>query len=100
MPLHDGQLSTKGDCRKIANVKAAKTPQKLADSNLDRVGITVYNNSPGTLYIDFGTTVSVTAFMVAIAPKGYWESPYPCNEELWGVWSSSAPGHALIRDFT
>ena len=99
MPLHDGQLSTKGDCRKLPNVKAATTPQKLADINPDRVGVTVYNFSAGTLYIDFGTTVSLQSFMVAIAPGGYWESPFPCNEALWGIWNRTA-GNAIIRDFT
>lgn len=97
MPLYLSRLVV-GNCSKTT-VRSSKSPQKLLPSNDDRQGVTIFNQSESMLYIDFGEIVSTSAFLVAIAPGGYWESPFPCVESVWGVWTR-AQGQAQIREFS
>ena len=99
MPLSEGKKQPiTGECVRLPVVKAVTAPRKLAEANPDRQGLTVFNNSTATLFLDFGTMTSSATFLVAIAPGGYWESPFLCTEALWGVWNR-ATGNALIREF-
>jgi hypothetical protein len=64
----------------------------VGPSATGRMGAYFYNPSVGaTLYIAFGTTVSTTAYTVAIPPGGYYELPMApvWQGQITGVWSGT-----------
>ena len=77
---------------------ASTTAQTLADANSRRRGLTVRNAGEGTLWLDYTRTVSEESHMVALVPGAYWEAPYGCIDDLWGVWSATG-GEAHVREF-
>lgn len=79
------------------SVTGQTTAIKLAAAKRRRL-ITVFNASFNTLYIDFGPTVSKSDFAAKIPPQGYYESPYPDDHAVMGIWDG-AGGKAFIREF-
>lgn len=76
------------------------TASKIANTNPDRKGLTIYNSLTVTLYIDGSNEVTSSHFMFALAPKAYYEMPSPLYVgEIWGILPSGS-GSAQIRELT
>lgn len=88
--------------RRVDPVDVSILPVLLVRSDPATRAYTIYNKSNVTLYIDFADRVDSDDFMVPIPPDGYYESPNPCTDDLFGVWENDGvvpEGKALIRTF-
>ncbi|MCC5641097.1 hypothetical protein LC593_35810 [Nostoc sp. CHAB 5844] len=80
-------------------VAASVTSQTIAAINSNRKGLTIWNDSTATLYIDFDSAASATDFAVKISAGGYYEMPFDYTGVISGIWSA-ANGSALVREFS
>lgn len=102
----DGRLAAvedtlTADAATLSNVADQDTNIQLLASNADRRGVILHNDSPGILYLKYGTTASITSYTVKIAADGYWEMPMPIyTGQIDGIWTSAASGSARITELT
>lgn len=80
-----------------STVPASATSTAILDSNSNRKGGTIWNKSTANLYIEFGTTASVNAFVAILNPGGYYEIPFGYTGTISGIWDA-ANGNALVRE--
>lgn len=95
----------------VANRALTSTPTTVASSattvsllaaNNNRKGATITNESTAVLYVAFGATASVTAYVLTIAgaaaaPFAYYEVPFGYVGQISGIWASAA-GNARINE--
>ena len=82
-----------------STVAASTTSQTLIAANSNRKGLTIWNNSTATLYIDFDSAASTSDFAVKIAADGYFELPFDYTGIISAIWGA-ANGNALVRELT
>jgi len=100
----DGTVSVTGigpaSSNTTANITISTSPQTLLSINASRKGATIFNNSDtATTYVNFGNTVSNTDFIVAMAPKSYYEVPFGFTGKIVAV-SSVASGFLTVSEMT
>jgi len=61
---------------KIAN-NITTTAANIVNSNANRKGLTIFNNSSVDVYIDTVSSVSTSAYMLKLLPNKYYEAPSP-----------------------
>ena len=85
----------------VTSVASAASDTSILAQNLNRDGVTIYNDSTATLYLLLSGTgaASTTNFTVKMAPGGYYEVPYGYTGALRGYWSA-ANGYARVTEFT
>lgn len=86
----------------VAAVADSDSNVTLLASSGTRAGATFFNDSPGPLYLKFGTTATTTtSFTVKIAPGGFYELPGPhiYTGNIDGIWTSSASGNCLVTSW-
>lgn len=79
------------------NVTASITSVLLLSPNSARKGVTIWNNSSASLYIEFGTASTTTSFSVKVNADGYYELPFGYIGSINGIWDA-ASGSALVRE--
>lgn len=82
-----------------STVAASVTSAILIAANSNRKGVTIWNNSTATLYIDFDSAASTSDFAVKIAGGGYYEMPFDYTGVISGIWDATN-GNALVRELT
>ncbi|MBD2416067.1 hypothetical protein H6G80_03140 [Nostoc sp. FACHB-87] len=80
-------------------VNASASSQSLLAANSNRRGATIWNNSTANLYIELGSTASLTAFTAKLLPGGYYETPFNYIGAISGIWDA-VNGNAQIRELT
>lgn len=91
----------------VTTVASSATVITLKAANVDRMGLSVYNNSTQRLFIKFGTGASTIDYSVVLGPLDststgdYWEHPqgYIYTGIVTGCWFS-ANGSAHVTEFT
>ena len=73
----------------------------LSASQEQRVHASIFNDSPGTLYLCYGGsamgTGSAQQWDMKITSGVYYECPKPIYQgEIWGAWDSAAGGFARV----
>lgn len=71
----------------------------LVPANEGRRGLTLFNNSVGSVLIDFGKTPTHSDYAVLIASQGYYELPYLYTGEIQGIWADSGGIGVVAREF-
>lgn len=99
MPLSNPPSAPRTGSVTAASVASSTTAASLLAANPVRSGFSIWNASTATLFIDYGATVTTTAYAVRIDPAGYFESPFGFTGQISGVWSA-ANGSALVREFS
>jgi hypothetical protein len=87
------------------SVNDQATSVTLLAANPARKGATIYNDSPGLLYVKLGATASVTDFTALLLGNGsgvggYYEVPAGYTGIIDGIWSADASGAARITERT
>jgi hypothetical protein len=106
LTAQDGRLanledSLTADAATLSNVADQDTNIQLLASNANRRGVIIHNDSPGILYVKYGTTASTTSYTYKIAADGTWDMPMPIyTGQIDGIWTSSASGSARITELT
>ncbi len=72
----------------------------LLDSNPNRIGATVVNDSTADLLLKLGTSASTNNFTVRIKPGGYYEVPFRYAGYLSGIWVAGGSGAARVEELT
>jgi len=81
-----------------SRVTASASNVQLAAARLNRVGLTIHNDSDASLYICEGAVASATSYDQYIPPGGVWEADRPIyTGVINGIWAS-ATGAAQITD--
>lgn len=65
------------------------TSGTIATSSTSRIGCTIYNSGPGTLYISFGTTASTSVFGAKLNSGDYYEVPFNYNGFIGGIFATA-----------
>ena len=113
--MHDGYLYV--DIHSMPPVDAVLTPEKSATTtrtsisastvaqvflaaNSGRKGATIYNASPGKLYLALGNTMaSDTDYTILMTTNSYYEVPFAFTGKISGVWTNNN-GSAIIGEMT
>jgi hypothetical protein len=83
-----------------ALVPASNNPAvDLLAANPNRKGFSIFNNSPGVLYIGYGVAPTTTAFAAKINSQVYFEAPINFTGVVKGLWSNNN-GNAQVTEFT
>ena len=82
---------------KRTSIRAKSGPIQFAGGNDNRVGLTVFNHSNYSIYLDTDRKLSVEEFMVELPPGAYFEMPFRSTPELWALWEL-ADGQASVRE--
>jgi len=73
----------------------------IASGNLSRMGVTIFNDSSGTLFLRLGMGVATNAFSVKLTSQDFYELPSPCyTGVVTGIWGSSDTGNAFVTELT
>jgi hypothetical protein len=80
------------------NVASSASTQQLLASNVDRLGLIVFNDSSSILYLKYGATASSTSWTVRLEAGGYWEMPQPIYTGRIDVIWAAANGNARITE--
>jgi hypothetical protein len=92
--------SPKSSTVTTSNIAASITNTILLQSNTNRLGATVYNDSSnGFLYINLNASADDSDFVVKLFPLTYYEVPFGYVGEINGSWSI-IEGFARIAEFT
>lgn len=66
-----------------------------------RLGINVYNNSNGFLYVKLGTGATTASFTVRLGRQSFYEVQWPnYTGTVTGVWGSAGAGTALVTELS
>lgn len=88
-------ISTSATVTQVAS-SASNVTMKAA--NINRRGISIFNDSTQVLYAKCGVTASSTSYTVKIAAGGYWETISDYCGLIDGIWAS-ADGNAYVTEF-
>lgn len=102
MPISDS--SSKASTPSSAGAELANTlsttASKIANSNPNRKGLTIYNSLSVIVYIDITNAVASSNFMMKLQPDAFYEMPFPLYAgEFWAV-TASGTGSFEVRELT
>jgi len=96
--LHVVQVA---DVATLSSVASQDTNISLLAANVNRIGLLVFNDDTGTLYLKYGTTASTSSYTVQIPGGGYWEMPLPAYVgAIDGIWVTSGSGSVRMTELT
>lgn len=75
-------------------------PQILVAANVNRDGLTIWNDSSGNLLLELGAAPTPSTYTAKIAPGGYYELPYLYIGQVQGLWDAPGGNGVLVREFT
>ena len=82
-------------------VAQSTSTQAMAPVNWSRTGFSVYNNSDGNLFLQWGTGADHDYFVIKMVPSSYFEFPLPiCVGQLSCWWDSAGSGYAQTTEYT
>jgi hypothetical protein len=91
---HEGSTNATSSSVNVTNV----TQVSLVSVNLNRRGLTIYNNGLTDIFVDTVNTVSSSNFQFRIVAGSYYEIPFPVYVgQLFGVTATGA-SMAFIRE--
>lgn len=79
-------------------VAAATSNTVILAANANRKGGTIWNNSSGTLSLEFGATAVAATAAVKLAANAMYEIPFDYVGVIAGIWSNTN-GNAQVREF-
>lgn len=79
-------------------VAASTTSVVILAANANRKGGTIWNNSTGTLSLEFGATAVAATAAVKLAAGALYEIPFDYVGVIAGIWSNTN-GNAQVREF-
>ena len=80
------------------NVAASITSVTLLAANTNRLGASIYNDSPAELLVSMGATASAASFSVDMLPGAYFEVPANYTGVISGIWAA-ATGNARVTEY-
>jgi hypothetical protein len=98
-PRGDGMpiIPYKAPLSAITSIAAAVADTELLETNLMRVGASIYNDSTSVCYLKLGTGASDTSFTVRMVARSYYELPFGYIGPVHGYWAS-ANGYARLTE--
>lgn len=84
----------------VTRIPSSLTNVTLAAANLDRKGLSLYNDSNASQYVKFGTTATTTDFTMVLTSKAFYEMPFPIYVGQIDVISSSAVGAIQVTELS
>lgn len=79
-------------------VAASDEVQELSPVHGAMLGMSIYNDADGPLYVLLGEGASPSAFTVKMAPASLYEVPFGYSGVVTGIWESGATGMAQVTE--
>ncbi|HYW20323.1 MAG TPA: hypothetical protein VE956_13635 [Nodularia sp. (in: cyanobacteria)] len=86
------------DGNKINAIINSNTATQVIPPNVDRSGITVFNNSNTDVFLDITSVVSSQSFLIKIPSQAYYESGFPITDAIYMI-SLSGAASVHVREF-
>jgi hypothetical protein len=100
MPIYaDPSSSRIASTATPTTVAAATASTVILAANTSRKGATIWNNSSGTLSLEFGATAVANTAAVRLPANSVYEVPFDYVGQIAGIWSNTN-GNAQVREFT
>lgn len=83
-----------------------KVPQDVASvtlvaANTLRLGLFIFNDSPGSLYVKTGAGAGLDDWSFRVCSGAYWEAPFAVTTQLIsGIWEVAGAGAARVTELT
>lgn len=88
------------DTAVVSSVASSAASVTLAASNIDRKGLSIFNDSTKVLFAKLGATASASDYTLKIPAGGYYELPHPVyTGRIDGIWQA-ANGAAKVTELT
>jgi hypothetical protein len=85
----------------LSVVPNSLSPVIIASGNLARLGITIFNDSSGTLFLRLGMGVATNLFSVKLSSQDFYELTSPCyTGPITGIWQVADAGNAMVTELT
>ncbi len=96
--VHHQRTMLIADTAAVSSVAAADSEVVLAAANAGRCGLQVFNDSPQSLYLQYGAGASVWGtFTAKVLPGATWHMQSPIYTGLIsGMWESSTLGVSML----
>lgn len=92
---------TKSNTAVVTAVARTNTVTTILSGNLQRTGVSIFNDSGAILYLRFGPDVATTTiYSTRLSANSYLEIPYWFTGLVTGVWQSAGGGNALVTEFS
>lgn len=76
------------------------TPAVLAAVNVNRKGLSFWNNSTGAVLVELGAAPTATAYTARIEAGGYFELPFGFTGQVQGLWTALGGVGVFVREFS
>ncbi|AKG21269.1 hypothetical protein [Calothrix sp. 336/3] len=76
------------------------TASVLVASNSNRKGLTFFNSSDKTIYVDFSNSVTTSDYAFKLAPDAYYEMPQPIYTGAFHAILSTGTASIEVREFS
>jgi hypothetical protein len=83
----------------LSNVAAAAADTRLLNSNVNRSGAMIFNDSTSVMFLNLGGVASSTSFTVRMTARAYYEVPFGYTGDINGRWVT-ATGAARVTEIT
>jgi hypothetical protein len=80
-------------------VPASTTAVVISAANPDRKMYSITNQSAKSLFLDFDTEVTLTAYAYEVKPGVVYEMPVPFLGDVRGIWAAGATGNCKVVEF-
>lgn len=85
----------------LSNVNYSGSNQTVVASNASRIGLMLFNDTDGSLFLKYGSGSSSSSFTVKVAAGGYWEMPQPIfTGILTGTGTGGSTGATRVTELT
>jgi hypothetical protein len=88
----------------LSNVSGSATSVTILAANSGRKMMMIFNeasNPNAVLYLNFGSTASITSYTLQVPAGAYYEMPVPVyTGEINGIWSTSTAATARVTELT
>lgn len=81
------------------NVPSSPISVLLLKANLNRKGVTIWNECPANLYVELALNATVATFTARLTPGSYYEIPFDYTGPISGIWDGEDKGSAMVREF-
>ncbi len=85
----------------VSKVAQTLVSTTLVAGNGSRLGLFIFNDSPGPLYVKTGAGAGLDDWSFKICAGAYWEAPFSVTTQLIsGIWSVDGTGAARVTELT
>jgi hypothetical protein len=99
MPFYNAGNPSGASVSVTSTVQASTTAVVISPANPDRKMYAITNNSAKSLFLDFDSEVTLTAYAYEVKAGVVYEMPVPFLGDVRGIWAAGATGSCKVVEF-